>query len=1248
MDNHFTRRPAFGQIAAIGTLYDARNESFLSGSFFDRTLPSESVSETAVRTSTCNTTHNDTNEDNFKAMDVGLDFGGSILAELLVPEGAGRMLAEKRDSGQVLCSNLHHQILTVKERLDPASPGVGACRNVSLTDNRDATHIVMEIEWGAQSAVMARTRSHGSKSQFQAQFLAFSKAVEIQRPITQESAAWLTEEGTRIDVTAVSDILDDSILISQTQKFQEAYDFLALIPGQLKHVNNGKGNPVFYTLLPIPLLNVFLRVYSANTVVYHQPTQEYLAYLVRLFDKFDFARQKLNDYEAFVKAHKWCLPGSLTGTLASQQQQLEDARNTLQKKYARLLVEVRQDQSKMEALRTLLNVYARGPLSPNEIAKTDDTLRVKVYFIDKMVESGATYIGYNGLDINSEISRHQDGKVYVLFFSSLARSDQQSWASNQALLLELLQKNQNQSKCYIAIFDNDSIGASLDKAHIRHFENGREVASDLVESQDFLAGKCFARYSRAGLETEDVLKPVRRRFVKIPCPGRSCDQNEICEWLCPQCMAPIEFGYSDQFFYCDCGRNSFRNYDFKCNGAKHGIQGSSRGTEYEKYDSGILNALLQSLDQSNYQNILILGETGVGKSTFINAFVNYLTFDTLEEAKQHDGLTWVIPSSFSTQTMDREGPEGEIKETEIKVGQRNDENDGSKGASATQQTVVHSVETGTATIRLIDTPGIGDTRGIAYDRKNMADILQTLSNYDELHGILILLKSNSARLTISFIYCLKELLKHLHRSASGNMVFGFTNTRISNYTPGDTYGPLKALLADHPDVGLSLTTHTTYCFDSESFRYLAAYKNNVFLDNEEDFRRSWQNSRTEALRLVRNFNSKKPHAVNSTLSLNGARELISELTKPMAEISQTIRANIALCADQERDLGNQRLTGNNLRKRVQLQRIQLHPKTLDKPRTVCTAAECVEYKDDGNGTGTVVTNYITHCHPICYLSDVRPDSIAHPGLRNCAAFSGGFCITPSCKHMWEQHQHVMYELVERTATVTDSEIQNQLNANASDITLRQTAIKELKKVGQEYLGEHKQIQEAAAQFGMFLKKNSLSPVNDATIAYIDSLIAAEKDKISVGGNNIKLKALEADRAEYIETMDILKMNMDTNTNFKVLDEAGVTKLVNKLYSLKHFGKDLQNVKNVTARAHQATYRERPHRLPRNTYASKSLLHNVWASGPPQQAQTGTKGQVSRSSGQRHSEPSSSSVLVKYGSGYSPSSKGGSGIRGWFR
>jgi DNA repair ATPase RecN len=98
---------------------------------------------------------------------------------------------------------------------------------------------------------------------------------------------------------------------------------------------------------------------------------------------------------------------------------------------------------------------------------------------------------------------------------------------------------------------------------------------------------------------------------------------------------------------------------------------------------------LRSLGSSNNISILILWETGAGKSTFINALVNCLEFATLDDALASEVLQWVISCSFSTQFINRANPNNEIEEHFVKVWSRDYEKDGSNGDSATQQTTVY-------------------------------------------------------------------------------------------------------------------------------------------------------------------------------------------------------------------------------------------------------------------------------------------------------------------------------------------------------------------------------------------------------------------------------------------------------------------------------------------------------------------------------------------------------------------------------
>ncbi|CAF5148898.1 unnamed protein product, partial [Rotaria sp. Silwood1] len=132
-------------------------------------------------------------------------------------------------------------------------------------------------------------------------------------------------------------------------------------------------------------------------------------------------------------------------------------------------------------------------------------------------------------------------------------------------------------------------------------------------------------------------------------------------------------------------------------------------------------------------NILLLGESGVGKSTFINAFVNYLTFETLNKAEQGKPVV-LIPVSFLMTVGNN------FDECIVKFGNSdsfNNEDFDHPGQSVTQHCksyVFHLNDTNKTKLRIIDTPGFGDTRGLRQDDANMQHILEYINELTHLNA----------------------------------------------------------------------------------------------------------------------------------------------------------------------------------------------------------------------------------------------------------------------------------------------------------------------------------------------------------------------------------------------------------------------------------------------------------------------------------------------------------------------------------
>lgn len=385
----------------------------------------------------------------------------------------------------------------------------------------------------------------------------------------------------------------------------------------------------------------------------------------------------------------------------------------------------------------------------------------------------------------------------------------------------------------------------------------------------------------------------------------------------------------------------------------------------------------------NQINILFLAQTGIGKSTVINAFVSHLVYSSLDEAMQGP-LQCIIP------TVVYKPLSQDDQEIPVYVGTADsNERINQVGSSKTKECRTYVIKIGNKEVRLLDTPGVGDTEGVEQDVRNFENIMSHISQYDHLDGICILLQPLQTRLDAQYRYCIKELLTHLHKSAVENMVFLFTHGRSNFFRPGDAARILRTYLSElSGECGLEVPFNedNIFCVDNESFGFLARIHNEIAVEEDEigQVRKSWTRSEKEYIRLVEHLMTCEPHQVHETISLNEAKQLINKLHRPIAETMRLIEENIQLAKqhrDAQRDLSDVNIiehSGEN----ILLPQYEAQIIFLDYPRTVCTHETCTEVVTLG---GVIQIDYRAHCHEHCCLDDVPREVIGHPKLRVCAA-----------------------------------------------------------------------------------------------------------------------------------------------------------------------------------------------------------------------------------------------------------------------
>ncbi|KAI1408617.1 hypothetical protein F5Y13DRAFT_182532 [Hypoxylon sp. FL1857] len=800
------------------------------------------------------------------------------------------------------------------------------------------------------------------------------------------------------------------------------------------------------------------------------------------------------------------------------------------------LVDVRHGSSSPEHFRIILREIQASDNSPQAISSMIAQASEKLDFRKRTLSNGGNYLDHTG----AQKFISTGSNVYIFYFTEAMKQDKESWNTNQDIIFNLLKRNSGDY--FVAAVECNSTELKFTKSRITFYRRCKVVVQDMAKTKDH-ADQSFARCEQKEFDKNKCSPPTDRRLVRIPCPHLPCGR-EARAWNCYQCRIPLQC--HEGYIYCKCGRADAKRYSWQCNSEEH-------GKDFLGYNALVLEARLRKLCSSRDLNILILGETGVGKSTWINAFYNYLMFTTFDEAMAHSSLEYVVPSSFSMQHVDRSTSPPRFVQKNVRVGEFNSmEAEGMRSNSETQKAGVYRIPIGDAVVRLIDTPGFGDTKA---NEERLSNILDALNRVRSLHGIIILLKPDASRLNLMFKYCVQELLPWLHPDVARNIVWGFTNTRQLNYMPGDSLQLLQGLLQEHKSPQLTLSPDDTpvsdntisynkvFCFDSESFRYLAAKKQaEITMPNQDVFQQSWESSMNETYRLLEYFSKLEPRLVNNMADI----------------IERTIELNMSEMSD------NALITKlPHLMK--YLSRIDIEVTRLDMPRTVCMNLACVEMKDIA---GVKRPTFKDGCFAKGAQRFVR--HLGAKGNKRSKFRDASLCGNSACGHQRSEHKHIYF-------TETEKVTQTGFKGAQPGIIPRRSKEQAYIAVSEKEL---EQIRNTAAHFSIFLKKNSIAD-SDTMVCYLDELIAEERATIAflkskyvaIRNNEKRLSNLKNSRKMHKERIKMLEERMMDSKDVEPLNEKGVEDLVNKLYNLPTWGKTLRNIQSAIEWSQAAEFPE---------------------------------------------------------------------------
>lgn len=364
---------------------------------------------------------------------------------------------------------------------------------------------------------------------------------------------------------------------------------------------------------------------------------------------------------------------------------------------------------------------------------------------------------------------------------------------------------------------------------------------------------------------------------------------------------------------------------------------------------------------------VIIGETGCGKSTFINTMTSFFLDGTLANPRI------CIPNKYYDSTENYDDSERDIL-------------DNSKAQTNEVTEYLFESKDGRRILQqiiLMDTPGINDDRGLDQDDINLDKIIEGISNADFISGIILLINGTNARITSSVRSLFDRFGGVLPDYIMSNIIVvmtmcrrdtcNFTNFEALGFTPAIVFYMNNTAFSSDPAEWLDMDIMS--CEWNKSMAVCNKIVNfGTRLTQLDTFQ-------FRQMRTIRNNIKQSLHA--SRLKILNILKMKEEYEKAKIEAQKS---------------ENEALAFKNKIKTTTIVKKTLIPHT--RHSTVCSV--CTQI-----------------CHFECGLTEVT-DSKNSSKLIECSCINTATHNCNECRCSVEKHYHSRVKLAEETTTLEDA------------------------------------------------------------------------------------------------------------------------------------------------------------------------------------------------------------------------------------